>query len=210
MLQPGAGHVEGEIRILPFQLPELVVENDPQRIPHAVQHRDLRVQLAQRRFARKRPERRNARSARHTNQMLVRLQHGQKLAHRRNDEQFVTRLGPVHHARAHLAVTLDRHLIITAFQRTGGKRICPFIGRRVRPVNRDELPRLEIRIMTVGPFQAQGFYIGKFGRDRLNCHFKNFFGHKSVAKRLINCPPAGKGRCISCCCVPAHALMTVI
>ena len=173
-----AGDVEFEIRIFLFQFAEFVVENDVRRRADAVKHGDFRLQLSSRRLTHISAERRHARSAGDADEMLVRLIDRQKFSDGRDDEQFVARLRPIHEARAHFAVALDGDFVKAAIQRAGRERVGAFVIRRVRPINRDELAGLEIGIVAVGPFEADGFGVGQFHRRRFDGHFENFFGHK--------------------------------
>ena len=110
--------------------------------------------------------------------MLVGFIHRQKPAGRRNDTQPVARLGPIHHARAHLAVALDRHVKKASVQRAGGQRIGPLVTRMVGPKKRNELAGLEIDVVAVRPFQVERLGIRQLGDDRFNQHFDHWFGHK--------------------------------
>jgi len=173
-----AGDVEFEIRIFLFQLAEFIVENNIRRRADAVKHGDFRRQFPPRGLAREPAKRRHARSAGNADEMFVRLIDRQKFSYGRNDEQFVARLRPIHDARAHLAVALDGDFVKAAIQRAGRERVGALVSRRVRPIDRDELAGLEIGIVAVGPFEADGFGVGQFHRRRFDGHFENFFGHK--------------------------------
>ena len=173
-----AGDVKFEVRIFLFQFAEFVVENDVRRRADAVKHGDFRFQFPPRGLARKSAKRRHARTAGDTYEMFVRLIDRQKFSDRRDDEQFVARLRPIHDARAHLAVALDGDFVKAAIQRAGRERVGALVSRRVRPIDRDELAGLEIGIVAVGPFEADGFGVGQFHRRRFDGHFENFFGHK--------------------------------
>ena len=117
-------------------------------------------------------------SAGDADEMLVRLINRQKFSDGRDDENFIAGFRPIHHARAHLAVTLDGDFIGSAIQRAGRERVGAFVVGGVGPVERDELAGLEFGIVTVGPFEAEGFGVGQFHNCRLNQHFEDFFGHK--------------------------------
>ena len=159
----GAGNEEFEIGILGFELAKFRIEDDILRLAHAIKHRDLRVELAARGFAREGTERRDARTAGDADQVFIWFQHGEKLSHGRYDKNFITGFGPIHHARAHLAIALDGH----------------FVKATIRPVERDELARLEFGVVPIGPFEFKSFRVGQFHRCRFDDHFENFFSHSA-------------------------------
>ena len=173
-----AGDVKFELRIFLFQFAEFVVENDVRRRADAVKHGDFRLQFPPRGLAREAAKRRHARTTGDADEMFVRFVNRQKFSDGRDDEQFVARLRPIHDARAHLAVALDGDFIKAAIQRARRERVGALVIRRLRPIDRDELAGLEIGIVAVGPFEADGFGVGQFHRRRFDRHFENFFGHK--------------------------------
>jgi hypothetical protein len=178
-LGTGAGYVEFEMRILFFQLAKFSVENDVLGLAYAVKDGDFGVQFPARSFANESTEWRHAGASGHTNQMLV--INGQKFSDRRDDKELIALLGPIHDARAHLAVAFDGDFVEAAIEGAGRKRISAFVIGRIRPINRDELAGLELGIMTVGPFKANSLGIGQFHHCRFDGHLENFFGHKNFS-----------------------------
>src|SRR5687767_12577791 len=124
--QPRAGHVEFEIGILLLKLTKLFIEDDVRGRTDAVKNRDSGFQFPARSLARKAAEGSDAGTAGDANQMLVRLVNRQEPSSRRKDHDFITGLGPVHDARAHLAFTLDGDFEKSTVQRAGRKRIGAF------------------------------------------------------------------------------------
>src|ERR1039457_5199439 len=176
--QARAGDVKFEVRVFLFQLAEFTVEDDVAGRANAIKHGNFCLQFAPGGFAHEPAEWRHARTAGNADEVLVRLKHGQKFPDGRDNEKFIAGLCPIHDARAHLAVALDGDLVKAAVQRAGRERVGALVIRRVRPVERDELAVLEIRVVAVRPFEPDGFGVGQFPRSQFHRHFGYFSDHK--------------------------------
>ena len=180
-MQPRASHVKIEILVLLLQFLKFVVEDNVVRGPNAVENRNLCIELPPRRFTDKTAKRRHAAAASNADEMFVGLINRKESARRRDHEKFVAFLHPIDYARAHLAVALNSHLVNAAIQCARGERIRTFVTRRVGKIERYELPRFKIDVVTLRPFETHRLRVRQFHFDRLNRHFNDLFGHDRLA-----------------------------
>ena len=124
-------------------------------------------------------------TARDADKLFARRVVRQEFPGRRQHEHLVASFRPIHHARAHLAITLHRHLIRAAIQRAGRERVSAFVAGRVRPIHRDELPGEKFRVVTVRPLEPKRLGIRQLSGHRFDQHFNWFACHnvwKSAAR----------------------------
>jgi len=178
--QPGAGDEEFEIRVGLFEFAKFFVKYNIVGGPHAVKNGDPRGQAAPGGFADKGAEGGDAGAAGDADEMRVRLEDGKESAGGRDDDHFVAVLDPIHHAGAHFALALDSHFVEAAVESAGAEGVGAFVGGAVGEVKGDELAGLEIRVVTLGPLEAEGLGIGQFHGGGHHDHFDDLFGHKSL------------------------------